>query len=272
MITGSPPTAEHYDRLYGSAYMSGFTDVYEHCRYRTILAVLPDVMRRLRPRRILDVGCGQGRYLDLVRSRFPLAELIGVDFSGVAIAKAREAHPHIAFHVGAADALDMIPDASIDLLLNIEVMEHVVDAARVVREFTRVLRPGGVLLITTPCANRYSLEWLENALTGRIRPTADGFQRFGTDPIEHVRRFTEADLNRLLNRSGFRREWVRFRGHLFTRPCYVAHRLLGRWLPLFGRIAYLDWRLFRALPNGATLIGLWSKPEESSLTQAVEAH
>lgn len=251
------PDAQHYNSLYDTSYMSGFTDVYEYCRYRTLAAVLPAFRRQFRPARVLDVGCGQGRYLSLLRAEFPDAEILGVDFSEVAIAKARQNHPSVRFHVGSAEDLSVVPDASVDLLVNVEVMEHVADARRVVREFARVLRTPGRLLLTTPCANRFSLEWFENWATGRIRATPDGYRLFGTDPPEHVRRFTEPELTRLLETCGFRCEWVRFRGHVFARPCYLAHRLTGHFLPLFGQLAYLDWRLFRALPNGSTMIGIW---------------
>jgi SAM-dependent methyltransferase len=248
--------------------MSGFTDVYEYCRYRTVAAVLP-TLRRFHPARILDVGCGQGRYLSLLRVVFPDAEFGGVDFSEVAIAKARLNHPGVSFHIGPAEDLSAVPDASVDLLVNVEVMEHVADARRVVREFARVLRPGGRLLLTTPCANRFSLEWLENWATGRIQATSDGYRLFGTDPPEHVRRFTEPELTELLGSVGFQREWVRFRGHLFTQPCYLAHRLIGRFLPAFGQLAYLDWRLFRALPNGSSMIGIWVRGVPSALSADV---
>jgi ubiquinone/menaquinone biosynthesis C-methylase UbiE len=256
-MTTRVPDARHYDNLYGSAYMSGFTDVYEYCRYRTLAAVLPALARRFRPRSILDVGCGQGRYLSLLRAQFPDAEFLGVDFSEVAIEKARRNHPGIRFQVGSAEELSLVPDASVDLLVNVEVMEHVADARRVAAEFARVLRRNGRLLLTTPCANRFSLEWLENRVAGRIRRSVDGYRLFGTDPPEHVRRFTEPELTELLGTVGFRREWVRFRGHLFTQPCYLAHRLIKRFLPIFGQLAYLDWRLFRTLPNGSTMLGLW---------------
>lgn len=253
------PDAQHYDSLYRAEYMAGFDDVYEYCRARAVASVLPAVGKRIRPRRILDVGCGQGRYTGLLRSYFPKMEYVGIDFSEVAVAKAREKYPSLTFSVGLAESLGTIPDMSFDMVISIEVLEHVVDAHRVVGEFARVLRPGGGVLLTTPCANRFSLEWFENLMAGGVAGSADGYQKFRTDPPEHVRRFTEKQLSSLLRRARLEREWVRYRGHFFTRPCYLVHRLIGRWLPLLGEVAYLDWRLFRRLPNGATMIGLWIK-------------
>jgi ubiquinone/menaquinone biosynthesis C-methylase UbiE len=254
--------ASDYDALYATGeYMSGGTDVFEYCRLKTIHANLEDLSRRFSPETILEVGCGQGRCLEIVRNYFPKSRLVGVDFSPVAIEAAAKRIPEGTFHLGVCEDLASIPSESADFVVNIEVMEHVEDARKTVQEFARVLRPGGRLLVTTPCANKFSLEWFANALTGRTQMMPDGFRRFGTDPKEHIRRLTSAELNQIAEDAGLTLERIRFRAHLFTWPSYAAHHVLGQLLPFFGEVAYLDWRLFRALPNGATMIGEWVKPK-----------
>ena len=207
------------------------------------------------------MGCGQGRCLEIARQYFPQSRLVGVDFSPVALEAASKRIPEGTFHLGLCEDLNSIPDESADLILNIEVIEHVADARKTVSEFARVLKPGGQLLVTTPCANKYSLEWIANSLKGGIETMPDGFRRFGSDPQEHIRRLTSAELNQLAADVGLKPEWIRFRAHLFTLPSYVAHQIVGRLLPVFGEIAYLDWRLFRRFTNAASMIGLWVKPK-----------
>jgi len=253
--------AAHYDTLYASShYMSGSTDVYEYCRLKTIHASLRNLARRFSPRVILDMGCGQGRCLEIARQHFSQSRLLGVDFSATAIAAARSRLPQATFHVGVCEDLSSIPKESADLVLSIEVLEHVVDIRKTVRELTRVLKPGGHLLVTTPCANSLSLEWATNFLAGRLQKTPDGFGRFGTDPPEHIRRLNSKDLNDIMREAGLTRDWIRFRAHLFTWPCYFAARRTRRFLRVFGEIAFLDWRLFRWFTNGASMIGQFRKP------------
>lgn len=254
------PDAKHYDLLYSAGYMAGFTDVYEYCRYKSVSRTLASLATEFHPQAILDVGCGQGRYAELLRSHFSKAQISGVDFSPIAVQKAQARYLDMSFHIGKAEQMDFIPSASVDLVLNIEVLEHVVDARQTLNEFSRVLRPGGKLVLTTPCANRLSLEWCENILLhGRLRPSEDGFQLFHTDPPEHVRRLTSAQLCRLLEDSGMRTDTVRFRGHLFTRPAYLGHRLTRSMFSIFSELAFLDWRLFRSAPNGSTMLVVASK-------------
>jgi ubiquinone/menaquinone biosynthesis C-methylase UbiE len=261
--------ANDYDALYaGGTYMSGSTDVFEYCRLKTIHENLGDLARKYSPETILEVGCGQGRCLEIVRTYFPKSRLVGVDFSPVAIEAAGKRIPEGTFHVGVCEDLASIPSESADLVLNIEVLEHVEDVRKTVREFGRVLRPGGRLLITTPCANKFSLEWIANAFAGKPEVMPDGFRRFKTDPKEHIRRLTSEELNQIAADAGLNLERIRFRAHLFTWPSYVAHHAVGRrLLPVFGEVAYLDWRLFRGLPNGATMIGEWVKPKSSAGVQ-----
>lgn len=119
--------------------------------------VLPEQPDPARFQRVLDVGCGTGGWLIEVSRAFPtIAQLIGVDISGAMLDYAREqARVHqvaerIAFHK--MDALRMLefPDAFFDLVnqrLGSSYLRQW-DWRKLLQEYRRVLRPGGVLRIT----------------------------------------------------------------------------------------------------------------------------
>lgn len=85
--------------------------------------------------RVLDVGCGDRPYEELLRGA---AEIVGFDVPG---------NPHADLH----GSIDAIPagDASFDVVLCLQVLEHVPDPAAAVRELRRVVRPGGRVLLST---------------------------------------------------------------------------------------------------------------------------
>jgi SAM-dependent methyltransferase len=85
--------------------------------------------------RVLDVGCGDRPYDDLLAGA---AEIVGFDVPG---------NPHADIH-GSVDALP-VEDASFDVALCLQVLEHVPDPAAAVRELRRVVRPGGRVLLST---------------------------------------------------------------------------------------------------------------------------
>jgi SAM-dependent methyltransferase len=85
--------------------------------------------------RVLDVGCGDRPYDSLFAGA---SELVGFD---------RPGNPHADAH-GDVDALPF-PDASFDVVLCLQVLEHVADPAAAVRELRRVTRGGGRVLAST---------------------------------------------------------------------------------------------------------------------------
>jgi SAM-dependent methyltransferase len=100
---------------------------------------------------VLDAGCGVGygsSFLGEVAAR-----VVGVDRDepAIAYARARYGGPNVEFRVGDVAALDF-PDASFDTVCAFETIEHVDDADAFVGEVARVLRPGGVFLVSTPRA------------------------------------------------------------------------------------------------------------------------
>ncbi len=97
--------------------------------------------------RILDVGCGDGFHLKLLRD-FGKAtwRLEGVDLSSAAVACARQAGLEV--HEGKAESLNL-PQAAYDLVLLIQTIEHIENPPETLAAVRSLLRPGGTVVIVT---------------------------------------------------------------------------------------------------------------------------
>jgi SAM-dependent methyltransferase len=103
------------------------------------------------PIAVFDVGCGDGRLLDVVKAACPTVEhLAGCEISGFAAENARSKGYDI--QVGSFESLTFPPE-SFDLMFLIQVLEHLSDPRSSVEKVARMLRPGGRVMIETPSTN-----------------------------------------------------------------------------------------------------------------------
>lgn len=99
---------------------------------------------------VLEIGCGSGEYAVTLVER-GARSVVAEDFSPVAIrqAAARNRSDRLTFAVGDIQQIAH-SDASFDVIVSCETIEHVPDPRRAVSELVRVLAPGGLLLLTSP--------------------------------------------------------------------------------------------------------------------------
>jgi ubiquinone/menaquinone biosynthesis C-methylase UbiE len=95
---------------------------------------------------ILDIGCGTGVITAELARRGLNAT--GIDVVPEFVAVARKSHPSISFHVGSAERLPF-PNESFDFANLSSLLEHVRDWRQTIREAARILRPEGVLYLST---------------------------------------------------------------------------------------------------------------------------
>ncbi|HTW43679.1 MAG TPA: methyltransferase domain-containing protein [Solirubrobacteraceae bacterium] len=143
--------------------------------------------------RVLDVGCGEGRFTtELVRAG---ADAVGVDVAEEPLRRARARDPELDLRIVPAAGGWELADASFDVVWAGEVIEHVADTAVWLSEVRRVLRSGGRLLVSTPAHGRVALARL--ALSKRA--FAAHFDPLG----DHLRFYSRETLTELLDGFGF---------------------------------------------------------------------
>ncbi len=111
-----------------------------------------DVAGCLSGLRVLDVGCGDGTLLKKIADQWPTAKLFGAD---IVLPSSWFGNNRI--RLVTADLRADLPFQSqcVDLVICTETLEHLVDPDRQLREMTRILRPGGRLVVTIPNATGY---------------------------------------------------------------------------------------------------------------------
>jgi phthiocerol/phenolphthiocerol synthesis type-I polyketide synthase E len=123
----------------------------EHCINRNSVKLVLEVVGDLDPtnKHVLDVGCGRGGTIHVLKTYFKPATLTGLDLSTAAISFCRSAHgdARTSFHEGDAEHLPF-PDASFEIVTNIESSHSYPSIHRFYSEVARVLVPGGYFLYT----------------------------------------------------------------------------------------------------------------------------
>ena len=194
-------------------------------RIDTDLAGRPDVRKRISPvlyglttqllprllarakGQFLDAGCGTQPFRSAVEGQ--VDRYLTFDI---------EARADQVDFIGDVEEMTAVPDRSIDSLLCSEVLEHVPHPDRAIREFARIVKPGGVLFLTVPF-----------------------LARLHEEPHDYYR-YTRHGLRRLLEEGGFEVDEIVETGSLFS---FVGHQvslvLLGLTWHVPGLRTVMTW-------------------------------
>lgn len=254
-----PPQSlrEVYEERYAGDYRQEL-EGYEVARWKALEHYLLNVAKVSDAKLVLDYGAGAGLHVDLWRQAFPQADLYGCDISSTAGEKCVAKYPHLTGRYRRIDndRVDF-PDEMFDVILSIEVMEHVEDLEAYLREIYRLLKPGGKFIWTTPCGNFGSIDHLYSVLAGKTESARDDTRRFTWEDPTHLRRLKSGQARRFIQNAGFREAFFRYRAHLFSFLCTYVIR--SRPYRLRHWLMTLDYRLFRLLPNASSMIGCATK-------------
>jgi ubiquinone/menaquinone biosynthesis C-methylase UbiE len=97
---------------------------------------------------LLEVGCGEGRGIDLLLPA--VTSYTAIDKIAPVIETLQQKYPKSKFISGNIPPLSAFADNSFDSVVSFQVIEHIQDDRLFLKEINRVLKPGGIALITTP--------------------------------------------------------------------------------------------------------------------------
>lgn len=170
----------------------------------------------------LDVGCGGGFVTrKLMEKRVRDASCCDIEETCVAACQLN--NPQATVVKSSATEL-AFGDERFDLVLAVDIIEHIEDDGAMLAEINRVLKPGGYVVICTQ--NEISIE---NVL-GKAVCFFRGKEWKGWDPT-HVRFYNAASLGRAMRERGLAD--IRFNGTLYL-PFYFVGRLFGKPLEMLG--------------------------------------
>jgi trans-aconitate 2-methyltransferase len=209
-------------------------------------AMASDVLALLKlqgSKRVLDVGCGNGKVTAEIASRVPNGTVLGVDSSADMIASARrefgpEVRPNLRFEV--ADARQLPFRHEFDLVVSFNALHWVAEQEQALRSIRSALKSAGrAQLRLVPAGERKSLENVIEE-TRLSPPWARYFNGFN-DPYLHL---TPEQYRALAEENGFRIERIQTEAKAWdfeSRSAFLA----------FGSVTFIEWTRF--LPESERL-------------------
>jgi len=216
-------------------YVGKQSDYFSHER-RDILALLPEHFSR-----VFELGCGSGSTLRMIRSRFPVTFSAGLDIDKNSVQIASR-HIDLALY-GNIETMDL-PDAvrDIDVMLCLDVLEHLIDPWAVVRKLHKRLSANGVIIASIPNI-RYFRASIPFIFAGRWNLEDQGIL-----DRTHLRFFVKKTAVELMTSSGLYLQEIKPTGMEPGRKARLANLLTLRLFEDFLALQYLV-RAGRTKPN-----------------------
>ncbi len=165
---------------------------------------------------VLSVACGNGYGEYMFATEGGAKQVIGYDVSEEAVEFAKENYKaqNLEYIVGDVLNLDM-PDNFVDVVVSFETIEHIEDDKVYLRELKRVLKPGGIVLISTP---------------NKAKSLKNYFSKKPCN-IYHVREYFKNEYVRLLREYfdiiEFLGQKIIIKRRWYTIPLYFLYKLTG---------------------------------------------
>jgi 2-polyprenyl-3-methyl-5-hydroxy-6-metoxy-1,4-benzoquinol methylase len=192
-------------------YSVGVYKKYASARELKIATARPrlvTIKKLVRGKRLLDVGCATGFFLEAAAEEG--FDVRGVEFSTVAISFAR---PDIRQRIvcGDVNALSSQEAAEFDVVTAFDIIEHVQDPSKFLSEIRQILVPGGILVLSTPDTGHF-LRYLMGSKWPMLQP------------MQHTFLFSRRGLKALLESCGYAEVVVETARKVLT-VSYLAEQL-----------------------------------------------
>ncbi len=215
------PTIEQMVGYADQEYSEGLYKSYVQARgikHLTFKKRLQKIAARARGKKVLDVGCSCGYFLDVALEQD--YDAYGVEFSAVAIsAAATETRARIT--QDDVNKIASLQASSFDIVTAFDVIEHTIDPIQFLQDLKKLLKPGGLLVITTPDTGHFL-----RPLLGKRWPMLQ--------PFQHTVLFSRRSLAMALAKTGYGQVELMAAKKVLT-PDYLAGQVKG-YLPLATRL------------------------------------
>lgn len=176
-------------------------DYWWHVGKRTLIEkLIRKYLLKRKNRKLVDVGCGSGLMLEVLKK---YGEPFGVDLSEEALKFCRQRGLN---NVYKADVTSLpFKKDQVDLVIALDLIEHVVDDVAAFKEFNRVLRSGGIIIISVPA---FKFLW-----------------SYWDEMLGHQKRYTTGSLSKAITEAGFKVEKVGYSNSMILLPTLVMRKL-----------------------------------------------
>jgi SAM-dependent methyltransferase len=236
-----PTVNSNFYEIYGEIWSKTERRELERLDTANKIKTLSTLLNGIKPRSILDYGCGLGDALHLLANHFQVTDATGVDISSTMIAAARREHPEYTFVHG---GVEMVEGRKVDLITFIDVLEHLED---IPLALSTAKRSATYIAIKIPLEKTWLIALLN--VLGLKQSRSLAYESEG-----HLYEFNRGEIEAILSKTGLmiiraQRRFVMGREFLFSD--LVGRRMRDK-TGLLGKVNYCLYVLLKRLPYSVT--------------------